>query len=88
MDVANSTDVVGGNNGERDGTVPTWSKNDVSRMFDWTGGNKNKMWMSEALPGPTSFGQNGDERYVAFWTPVATAVSRLNKAFPGPAAFG
>ncbi len=88
MDVANSTQVVGGNNGDREGTTPTWSQNDVSKMMDWTGGGKNSMAQGATLPAANSFGVNGEERYVAFCAPVATAVSRLYKAFPGPAAFG
>lgn len=84
MDIANSTDVVGGNNGERNGTTPTWSKNDITRMFDWNA----DIFQGAALPAAGTFGDGGVEQFVPFHTPVANAVLRLNRAFPGPAAFG
>ncbi len=36
--------VVGGNNGDRDGTKQPGRKNDPEKMFDWTGGEKTSMW--------------------------------------------
>lgn len=81
MDTANSTYVVGGNNGDRNGTISTWSKNDVTSMFDWTGTTTPKIDQGQDIPAPHSFGLNGVETYVPFYAPIATVVARLNWAY-------
>jgi hypothetical protein len=90
--VANSTNVVGGNNGDRESgqkkTTPGWSQNDVTVMFDWTGAEDTSMAPMNALPARDSYGADGKQQFVAFGAPIATVVSRLNRAFPGPAVFG
>ena len=85
---AGSTLVVGANNGDRDGTKPPWSQNDVEKMFDWTGKEKPSMFEGDGLPLENTYGVNDKEQFVAFAAPIATVVTRLNRAFPGPAAFG
>lgn len=88
MSVANSTNVAGGNNGDRQGTTPGWSANDVTRMFDWNGGETTRIADAASTPAAGSYGDNGIQEFVAFHAPIATAVNRLNRAFPGLAAFG
>lgn len=83
-----STRVLGGNNGDREGTRPGWSANDVTKMFDWSGSEATSMAPMDAIPAPGSYGGGGKQQFVAFSAPIATVVTRLNRAFPGPAAFG
>lgn len=83
-----SSRVLGGNNGDRDGTTPGWSANDVTKMFDWSGAEETSMAPTGSTPAPGSYGEGGKQQFVAFVAPIATVVSRLNHAFPGPAAFG
>lgn len=88
MDTAGSVVVVGSNNGDRENTNPAWSGNDVGKMFDWTGASQTgSIFLGDPLPGAGSYGVGGAEKYVAFAATIATVVARLNKAFPGPAAF-
>ncbi len=90
--IANSTNVVGGNNGDRESgqkkTTPGWSQNDVTVMFDWTGAEDTSMAPMDVLPPKDSYGVDGKQQFVAFIAPIATVVSRLNRSFPGPAVFG
>ena len=75
--------VIGANNGEREGTTPTWARNDITKMFDWTGKEDTQsMWTEGGLPPPKSFTVGGKEKYVAFVVPIFTAVARLKAAFP------
>ena len=83
-----STRVLGGNNGDREGTTPGWSANDVTKMFDWTGAEDTCMAPADSLPAADSYGDGGKQQFVAFVAPISTVVSRLNRAFPGAAAFG
>lgn len=88
MSADNSTIVAGGNNGERQGTVPSWSGNDVTRMFDWNGGETTRIADAATNPAVNSYGVNSIQEFVAFHAPIDLVVRRLRKAFPGPAAFG
>jgi len=83
-----STRVLGGNNGDRDGTTPGWSANDVTKMFDWSGAEETSMAPADTMPAPGTYGDGGKQQFVAYVAPIATVVSRLNRAFPGAAAFG
>ncbi|WP_437316401.1 hypothetical protein [Sorangium sp. So ce385] len=75
--------VVGANNGDRMGTTPTWSENDIGNMFDWSGTeNTQSVWTAPGLPAPDTFSVDGIEKYVAFYAPISTVIKRLNAAFP------
>ncbi len=97
MGVANSTYVLGGNNGDRSvgqtATKPGWSRNDVTVMFDWTGAEETSMAPMDGLPARNSYfalGADGTrkQQFVAFAAPIVTVVQRLNHAYPGPLVFG
>jgi len=83
-----STQVLGGNNGDRDGTTPGWSSNDVTKMFDWSGKEETCMAPKDSVPAPGSYGEGGKQQFVAYAAPIATVVRRLNRSFPGKATFG
>jgi len=83
-----SSRVLGGNNGDRDGTTPGWSANDVTKMFDWGGTEETCMAPADSVPAPGSYGDGGKQQFVAYVAPITTVVARLNRAFPGKAAFG
>jgi hypothetical protein len=85
---ANSTRVLGGNNGDRDGTKPSWSGNDVKKMFDWGGTEETSMAPMDSIPEAGSYGKDGKQQFVAYAAPITTVVARLKRAFPGVAAFG
>ena len=87
MDTA-SVRVLGGNNGDRNGTTPGWSANDVTKMFDWSGTEDTSMAPMDATPDPGTYGEGGKQQFVAFTAPIATVVGRLNRAYPGKAVFG
>jgi hypothetical protein len=42
----------------------------------------------DSMPAPVSYSEGGKQQFVAFAAPIATVVRRLNRAFPGKAAFG
>lgn len=86
MAVPNSPFVVGGNNGDRAAegggkrTTPTWTRNDVSVMFDWSGKEKVSMYTEERLPEKDSYGHNGKNQFVAFAVSIPAVVARLKRA--------
>jgi hypothetical protein len=89
MSTPGDVQVVGSNNGDRAGTNPLWSSNDVTRMFDWTGtDDKGSIYLGADLPADGTYGAGGKEQYVPVTATSATVAARLNRAYPGAAAFG
>lgn len=78
----NSIKVLGGNNGSRNGTTPTWSENDIIKMFDWSGKELVSMWPTHDLPPKDSFSVGGKEQFVAFSAPISRIVPRIKRAYP------
>ena len=76
-----TTSVLGGNNGTRGETKSGWSSNNLEEMFDWTGTEKTSMHVGVELPEPFSYGKDGEQKYVAFATPITEVVHRLARAY-------
>lgn len=76
--------VMGSNNGDRDGTTPTWSLNDVTKMFDWGGTELVSMHIGDDLPaaGTGGDGERDKLQFVAFAAPVPTVAQRLATKYP------